>query len=70
LRIATVSTVAIATLAVFVSGWGLGSQIKNNLNFPTAIITAGALAILIAILFDAALYLIQRWATPWRRVRT
>jgi osmoprotectant transport system permease protein len=67
LRIATVSTVAIATLAVFAGGGGLGSQIKNNLNFPTAIIIAGLLAILIAILFDVILYLIQRRATPWAK---
>jgi osmoprotectant transport system permease protein len=67
LRIAAVSTVAIATLAVFAGGGGLGSQIKNSLNFPTSIIIAGTLAILIAILFDAILYLIQRLATPWMR---
>ncbi len=67
LRIATVSTVAIATLAVFAGGGGLGSQIKNNLNFPTAIIIAGLLAILMAIVFDVILYLIQRRSTPWTR---
>jgi osmoprotectant transport system permease protein len=67
LRIATVSTIAIATLAVFVSGWGLGDQIYKSLNFPTGIIIGGGIAILMAIVFDAALYLIQRIATPWTR---
>ena len=67
LRIATVSTIAIATLAVFVSGWGLGDQIYKSLNFPTGIILGGGIAILMAILFDAVLYLIQRMATPWTR---
>jgi len=67
LRIATVSTIAIATLAVFVSGWGLGDQIYKSLNFPTGIIMGGGIAILMAILFDAILYLIQRLATPWTR---
>ena len=43
LRIATVSTVAIATLAVFVGGGGLGTQIygEANLTFPTSIVIAG-----------------------------
>ena len=47
LRIATVSTVAIATLAVFVGGGGLGTQIygEANLSFPTTIIIAGGIAI-------------------------
>ncbi len=67
LRIATVSTIAIATLAVFVSGWGLGDQIYKSLNFPTGIIIGGGIAILMAMIFDAALYLIQRIATPWTR---
>ena len=42
LRIATVSTVAIATLAVFAGGGGLGNNILNeaNLKFPTALVIA------------------------------
>ena len=70
LRIATVSTVAIATLAVFVNGGGLGTEIytAGNLTFKTGIIIAGSIAILMAIAFDLMLVGIQRWATPWRRV--
>src|SRR5690606_34373276 len=67
LRIATVSTIAIATLAVFVSGWGLGEPIYHSLNFPTGIILGGGIAILMAILFDVILYGLQRLATPWAR---
>ncbi|HKZ12894.1 MAG TPA: ABC transporter permease [Solirubrobacterales bacterium] len=69
LRIATVSTVAIATLAVFVNAGGLGSQIYNesNLTFPTAIIIAGGIAMLMALAFDAIFLTAQRFATPWRR---
>lgn len=72
LRIATVSTVAIATLAVFAHAGGLGTQIygSGNLSFPTSIIIAGGIAILMALAFDALLLLAQRLATPWRRVRT
>jgi osmoprotectant transport system permease protein len=70
LRIATVSTVAIATLAVFAGGGGLGTQIYGggNLRFATSIIIAGGIAILMALAFDALLLLAQRLTTPWRRV--
>lgn len=70
LRIATVSTVALATLAVFINGGGLGVKIygSGNLNFPTSIIIAGGIAMLMAFAFDLALLAIQRYTTPWRRV--
>jgi osmoprotectant transport system permease protein len=70
LRIATVSTVAIATLAVFVNGGGLGTEIygEGNLRFPTSIIIAGGIAIVMALALDLAIVLSQRFATPWRRV--
>jgi osmoprotectant transport system permease protein len=70
LRIATVSTVALATLAVFVNGGGLGSEILigGNLTFKTGIIVAGGLAIVIALAFDLILVAIGRRATAWRRV--
>lgn len=70
LRIATVSTVAIATLAVFVHGGGLGTEIygESNLRFPTGIIIAGGIAILMALALDLAIVLSQRLTTPWRRV--
>ena len=69
LRIATVSTVAIATLAVLAGGGGLGTQIYNggNLTFPTSIILSGGIAILMALAFEAGFVLLQRLATPWRR---
>jgi osmoprotectant transport system permease protein len=71
LRIATVSTVAIATLAVFGGGGGLGTQIlgEANLKFPTTIVIAMVIVIAMALLFDAILLTIQRFLTPWRRVR-
>jgi osmoprotectant transport system permease protein len=69
LRVAVVSTMAIATLATFVHAGGLGEKItgRGNLSFPTTIIIAGALAILMALVLDALLLLGQRFATPWRR---
>jgi osmoprotectant transport system permease protein len=69
LRIATVSTVALATLAVFAGGGGLGNQILNekNLSFPTAIVIAGAIVIAMALACDLVLLTVQRLTTPWRR---
>jgi len=68
LRIATVSTVALATLAVFANGGGLGVPIYEQIEFKTNIIVAGGLCMLMAILFDVALLLVQRALTPWLRV--
>jgi len=71
LRIATVSTVAIATLAVFAGGGGLGTQVlgEANLQFPTTIVIVMVIVVVMALCFDALLLLIQRLITPWRRVR-
>jgi len=67
LRIATVSTVALATLAVFAGGGGLGDPIYEQINFKTNIVIAGGIAIAMAIAFDAILLGVQRLATPWRK---
>jgi osmoprotectant transport system permease protein len=71
LRIAVVSTVAIATLAVFIGGGGLGAQILGggNLTFPTSVFIVLAIVILMAFLFDVLLLTVQRLKTPWRRAR-
>jgi osmoprotectant transport system permease protein len=70
LRIATVSTVALATLAVFAGGGGLGSEIVvgSNITFKTGIIVAGSIAVIMAILFDAILLLTGKAISPWQRV--
>jgi osmoprotectant transport system permease protein len=67
LRIATVSTVALATLAVFVDGGGLGTQIYPDITFKTGVVMAGAIAIGLAFVLDIALLTAQRFAVPWRR---
>jgi osmoprotectant transport system permease protein len=68
LRVAVVSTIAIATLAVLISAGGLGTQMYgSNLTFPTSIIIAAAIVILMALTLDAILLLVQRLTTPWRR---
>ncbi len=69
LRIATVSTVAIATLAVFAGAGGLGAELYGDLTFKTGIVVCGGIAIAIAIGFDALYIGAQRLLAPWRRVR-
>lgn len=68
LRIATVSTVAIATLATLAGGGGLGRPIfQFGIDFKTNVILAGGIAILMALTFDAILFAVQRMLTPWQR---
>jgi osmoprotectant transport system permease protein len=68
LRIAVVSTVAIATLAVFANGGGLGTEIyPDKLTFKTGIVMVGLIVVAMAFTFDVILLLIQRAVTPWRR---
>jgi osmoprotectant transport system permease protein len=71
ITIATVSTVALATLATFARGGGLGEPIFGSelgISFKTNIIIAGGMAVLMAIAFGLALLWLQRFVTPWRRV--
>jgi osmoprotectant transport system permease protein len=72
LRIASLSTMAIATFAVFVAREGLGTQILGggNLTFPTSILIAAAIVIAMALAIDVILLSGQRLLTPWRRTRT
>ena len=62
-------TVAIATLAVFAGGGGLGERDLHDGQgfFKTGIIIAGAMAILMAITFDLMLLLHPARLTRWRR---
>ncbi len=66
LRIATVSTVAIATLAFIVNGGGLGTEIYNQIDFKTNILFASGLCVALAVLFDLMLVGAQGLLLPWR----
>jgi osmoprotectant transport system permease protein len=71
LRIATTTTVGLATLAVFAGAGGLGEQIVtgSNITFKTGVVAAGGLAVLLALALDVVLLAVQRVLTPWRRAR-
>jgi osmoprotectant transport system permease protein len=72
-RLATVSTVGIATIAVFVGGGGLGELILTDgiqrQLFLTPIVVGTVLATLLAIALDLLLVGAERLLTPWTRVR-
>jgi osmoprotectant transport system permease protein len=72
IRIATVTTISLTTIAAFIGAGGLGQPIFNALqgNFRTQFIVAGALAILLALVADGLLVFLQRILTPWARART
>jgi osmoprotectant transport system permease protein len=71
LRVAVVSTIALATVAAFVIPQGLGYPIFLALReaFKTEIIVAGGLAVGMALLADGLLVLAQRALTPWASSR-
>ncbi len=72
LRIAVVTTIALATIVYTIYDAGLGVPIHTALGegpFKTELIAAGVLTIGLAILSDALLVLLQRGLTPWARIR-
>jgi osmoprotectant transport system permease protein len=71
IRIATVTTISLATVAAFIGVGGLGQPIFNAIQsgFKTEFVAAGLLAVLLALVADALLVLLQRVLTPWARAR-
>jgi osmoprotectant transport system permease protein len=70
-RIATVTTISLATIAAFILPEGLGQPILDGLatGFHTRYLAAGALAVGLALVADATLVLVQRRLTPWARAQ-
>lgn len=71
IRIATVTIISLATVAAYIGVGGLGQPIFNAIQsgFKTEFITAGVLAVLLALAVDGLLVLVQRGLAPWARVR-
>jgi osmoprotectant transport system permease protein len=69
-RIATVTVISLATIAVFIVNEGLGKPIFDAIGtggFKTELIAGGGLAIALALVADGVLVLAQRLLTPWAR---
>jgi osmoprotectant transport system permease protein len=72
LRIATVTTIGLVTIATLIGMGGLGYLIVNigvQRRFPTAVITGVVIVVLLSTAVDLGLQLLQRRLTPWARVR-
>ena len=71
IRIATVTTISLATVAAFIGVGGLGQPIFNAIQsgFKTQFVAAGLLAVALALVADALLVLLQRLLAPWMRAR-
>jgi osmoprotectant transport system permease protein len=71
-RIATVTVIALATVASYICDQGLGVPIFAAIQdgvFKTELIAAGGLAVALALFADGLLVLLQRALTPWSRAR-
>jgi osmoprotectant transport system permease protein len=70
IRVATVTVISLATVAVFVIDEGLGKPIFDAIGtggFKTELVAGGGLAIALALVADALLVVAQRLLTPWAR---
>src|SRR5437867_193861 len=70
-RVATVTTIGLTTVTALIGQGGLGYFILDGMQrfFSTTLIVGATLSVGLAVLADGALVLLQRWATPWTRVR-
>ncbi len=68
LRIATTTTIGLATLAFFAGGGGLGVELASGADrvFKSNVAVVGLLAILLAAASDLLILGFQKLVTPWR----
>lgn len=71
-RIATVTTIGLVTIATLIGMGGLGYLIVNigiQRRFPTATLTGIIIVVLLSTIVDLGLQALQRRVTPWARAR-
>jgi osmoprotectant transport system permease protein len=71
-RIATVTTIGLVTIATLIGMGGLGYLIVNigvQRRFPTATITGVVIVVLLSTIVDLSLQVLQRRLTPWAAAR-
>jgi osmoprotectant transport system permease protein len=71
-RVATVTTISLATVAAFITPLGLGAPIFSAIQTGanTEFVAASLLAIALALIADVLIVLLQRLLTPWVRARS
>lgn len=68
IRIATVTTIGLVTIATLIGMGGLGYLIVNigiQRRFPTATVSGIVIVVILATLIDVGLHAVQRRLTPW-----
>lgn len=70
-RVAAVTTIGLTTVTALIGQGGLGFLILEGIQrfFTTPLIVGAVLSVVVAVLVDAVLVGVQRWATPWTRAR-
>jgi osmoprotectant transport system permease protein len=71
-RVATVTTISLATVAAFITPLGLGAPIFSAIQTGanTEFVAASVLAIALALIADVLIVMLQRVLTPWVRARS
>jgi osmoprotectant transport system permease protein len=72
IRLATVTTIGLVTVAALIGRGGLGYFILLGFDrsFTTASLVGAVLSLLVAVTADGLLVLAERFATPWARARS
>lgn len=71
IRIATVTTIGIITVASIIGQGGLGNLILDGLRrtYWSPMVVGSVLSVLLALVLDLAIFLVGRRLTPWARTR-
>jgi osmoprotectant transport system permease protein len=71
-RVATVTTISLATVGAFITPLGLGAPIFSAIQTGanTEFVAASLLAIALALIADVLIVILQRFLTPWVRARS
>ena len=71
IRVATVTTISLATIGAYITPLGLGAPIFSAIQTGanTEFVAASLLAIALALIADVLIVLLQRALTPWARAR-
>ena len=71
-RVATVTTISLATVGAFITPLGLGAPIFSAIQTGanTEFMAASLLAIALALVADVVIVIVQRMLTPWVRARS